>query len=187
MLRVWEANNPEVETGIVLTTALQKTLQGNLGYEVSRARQELQEKLDVATETISDLVRENEQLAGENAQMEDANGKLLDAVAEAKGQAQQLQEAAIAAKPAEAQQRAECDHLRASLVRAQLHTSKQTNWKQAMLLYKSSWSKHAPVRWRLNVKPAWRSRSETPTLNVSTRSKPEAQSYSGRLRLSRKS
>lgn len=120
MLRVWEANNPEAETGVVLTTALQKTLQDNLGYEVSRAKQELHDKLEVASETISDLVRENEQLAGENAQLEDANGKLLDGLAEAKGQVQQLQEDIAAAKAAEAQQRADADQLRGDLARAQL-------------------------------------------------------------------
>lgn len=120
MLRVWEANNPETETSVVLTTALQKTLQDNLGYEVSRAKQELHDKLEVASETISDLVRENEQLVIDNAQLEDANGKLLDGLAEAKGQVQQLQEDMAAAKAAEAQQRAEADQLRTALARAQL-------------------------------------------------------------------
>lgn len=120
MLRVWEGSNPEAATAVTLTTALQKTLQDNLGIEVSRAQQELREKLEVASETISDLVRENEQLADENAQLDDVNGKLLDSVAEAKGQLQQLQEDMAAAKAGEAQQRADADQLHIALARAQL-------------------------------------------------------------------
>ena len=120
MLRVWEGNNPEAATAVALTTALQKTLQDNLGIEVSRAQQELREKLEVASETISDLVRENEQLADENAQLDDVNGKLLDSVAEAKGQLQQLQEDIAAARAGEAQQRADADQLHIALARAQL-------------------------------------------------------------------
>lgn len=120
MLRVWEGSNPEAATAVTLTTALQKTLQDNLGIEVSRAQQELREKLEVASETISDLVRENEQLADENAQLDDVNGKLLDSVAEAKGQLQQLQEDMAAAKAGETQQRADADQLRIALARAQL-------------------------------------------------------------------
>ena len=120
MLRVWEGNNPEAATAVALTTALQKTLQDNLGIEVSRAQQELREKLEVASETISDLVRENEQLADENAQLDDVNGKLLDSVAETKGQLQQLQEDMAAAKAGEAQQRADADQLHIALARAQL-------------------------------------------------------------------
>ena len=120
MLRVWEGSNPEAATAVTLTTALQKTLQDNLGIEVSRAQQELREKLEVASETISDLVRENEQLADENAQLDDVNGKLLDSVAEAKGQLQQLQEDIAAAKAGEAQQRADADQLHIALARAQL-------------------------------------------------------------------
>lgn len=120
MLRVWEGSNPEAATAVTLTTALQKTLQDNLGIEVSRAQQELREKLEVASETISDLVRENEQLADENAQLDDVNGKLLDSVAEAKGQLQQLQEDMAAAKAGETQQRVDADQLRIALARAQL-------------------------------------------------------------------
>ena len=120
MLRVWEGSNPEAATAVTLTTALQKTLQDNLGIEVSRAQQELREKLEVASETISDLVRENEQLADENAQLDDVNGKLLDSVAETKGQLQQLQEDMAAAKAGEAQQRADADQLHIALARAQL-------------------------------------------------------------------
>ena len=120
MLRVWEGNNPEAVTAVILTTALQKTLQDNLGIEVSRAQQELRDKLEVASETIGDLVRENEQLADENAQLDDVNGKLLDSVAEAKGQLQQLQEDIAAARAGEAQQRADADQLHIALARAQL-------------------------------------------------------------------
>lgn len=142
MLRVWEANNPQPETNVVLTTALQKSLQDNLGYEVARAKQELNERLEIAAETINDLTRENDQLALENAALEAASGDLMDTLAAYKGQVQQLEAEIVEAKAAAQRERQEAEQLRTTLTKAQLrlelvdeleaeHTALQRNLDQA--------------------------------------------------------
>lgn len=120
MLRVWEAENPEVESAVTITATLQKALAENMGYEITRAKQEMGAKLEVATETINDLVNENEQLTEQAEQLQNAHDQLMDGLATYKGQVQQLETDVAAARAAEQQSRDDADKLRIELAKAQL-------------------------------------------------------------------
>lgn len=120
MLKVWEAQNPAPEHGVSLAPALMKALEDNMQHEVWRARQELAEQLAIAGETISDLTRENEEVADENAALQEAQGKLMDGMAELKGQVHQLENDLAGARAGEQREREAAEQLRIELAKAQL-------------------------------------------------------------------
>lgn len=120
MLKVWEAQNPAPEHGVSLSPALMKALEDNMQYEVQRARQELAEQLAIAGETISDLTRENEEVADENAALQEAQGTLMDGMAELKGQVHQLENDLATVRAAEQREREAAEQLRIELAKAQL-------------------------------------------------------------------
>lgn len=119
-LRVWESGQPNIETGITLSSALQKALADNLGYEVSKAKQDLLAKLTAADETIADLSRENEQLVEGLARAEDEVAQVKTEFLALKEQTAKLEADLVGARAAEHFERDDADHLRAELAKAHL-------------------------------------------------------------------